>query len=460
MAMSMNAKRRTLEFAVLAVIVLIPVLGILRIDVTTGRFIVFNHYVLWGNFPLIFGSGALLIAAFALIYTLWGNAFCGWACPQNTLSEFTDKIMHKFLGRKGTIGVDTADGKFATKTTGQRNKLTSYLWITLILAAASAAEAVILLLYFFEPMEVVRQLTGTATHQVDNFWMFFWLGFFVVFIDIFTIRHAWCRYLCPYKLMPVVFWNKRVMKLVFDEKRSDECKTCQLCNVSCFMYLDPRTPEAQDLCVDCGECITACEVVNEKRGRAPLLKFYEGWFGWFNNVRQKFGGIDWLKVGAPLALMAIFTGMLIYGWSAYVPVDLNLSLKQNLSAQGADGVAESQYRIRVLNKALAPRNYHIEVRGINPEVLSFVDKDLPAGPGQELSIPLTVRLDPTKLQAGSNTLVVVLTSPDRPDIRLIDRATVVMAVAAPDTIVPEQGFDAGMPTVGQEDDGEEGGEEE
>ncbi|MBF0534965.1 MAG: hypothetical protein HQK88_10275 [Nitrospirae bacterium] len=48
------------------------------------------------------------------------------------------------------------------------------------------------------------------------------------------------------------------LKLKFDHKNFHKCTDCRQCEKACFMDVKPRLPKKDVSCVNCGECITAC----------------------------------------------------------------------------------------------------------------------------------------------------------------------------------------------------------
>ena len=96
-------QRRAMQIATLALAVLIPVSGLFRIDPVAGAFTILDHQVWWADFFLVFGFWVMLAALMVTVYSFVGTAFCGWSCPQNTLSEFANLLTHKLLGRRAEV---------------------------------------------------------------------------------------------------------------------------------------------------------------------------------------------------------------------------------------------------------------------------------------------------------------------------------------------------------------------
>ena len=88
--MRFHWRRRLTQFLFILIAILIPVSGLLRIDLVTGAFVVLDRQIWWADFFLIFGLWMLLASGMVMLYSTVGTAFCGWACPQNTLAEIAN----------------------------------------------------------------------------------------------------------------------------------------------------------------------------------------------------------------------------------------------------------------------------------------------------------------------------------------------------------------------------------
>ena len=64
--------------------------------------------------------------------------------------------------------------------------------------------------------------------------------------------------------------------MLYDASRADECEKCNYCVTTCFIELDPRKTEIYDSCINCGDCIDACNNLHAKKGGVGLLRFEFG----------------------------------------------------------------------------------------------------------------------------------------------------------------------------------------
>ena len=127
--LSYHWRRRLTQFLFLAIAVIIPVSGLLRIDVVAGAFVVLDRQIWWSDFFLIFGLWLLLASGLVMLYSTVGTAFCGWACPQNTMAEMANQWTYRLLGKRADVSVAGEKMKVAAS----KNRLLNWFLLGLIL---------------------------------------------------------------------------------------------------------------------------------------------------------------------------------------------------------------------------------------------------------------------------------------------------------------------------------------
>jgi polyferredoxin len=125
--------RRAVQVATLLVLTLIPALGIFRIDLSSASFYVLGHQIWWSNFFFISGLAIVIAITPIITYMTIGAAWCGWACPQNLLSEWANNLTYKFLGKRADVRVD---GK-GMVVAAAKNKAVNWLILGIIFLAAA-----------------------------------------------------------------------------------------------------------------------------------------------------------------------------------------------------------------------------------------------------------------------------------------------------------------------------------
>lgn len=270
---SFHWRRRLVQFLFLLILVLIPLSGLLRIDPVAGAFVILDRQVWWSDFFLVFGLWMLLAASLVLLYSTLGTAFCGWACPQNTLAELANLWTYRLLGKRADVSVSGEKMKIA----GSKNHWSNWLLLSLLLITASLLMALIPLFYFYPPSVIWSFISFQQDERLASSLHYIYTIFvLVILVDISFIRHFWCRFMCIYKVWQHGFKTAQTLHLEYDESRSASCEKCNYCNTVCFLGLDPRRTDIYDTCINCGECVDACNTVQAKRGETSLLSLKRG----------------------------------------------------------------------------------------------------------------------------------------------------------------------------------------
>ena len=87
---------------------------------------------------------------------------------------------------------------------------------------------------------------------------------FLIFIDIAFVRYFLCDYACFYRMGQKIFKTQHALHIAYDASRSAECTKCNYCAASCITNIQPTDIKNYDPCIDCGECIDACNRLHAK----------------------------------------------------------------------------------------------------------------------------------------------------------------------------------------------------
>jgi polyferredoxin len=255
----------------LLLIILIPTLGLFRIDFATASFFIKDLQVEWTNYVFLVGLLIVLCIVPVITYMTVGSVFCGWACPQNLFAEFSDGLTHKLLGKRADVRIDGPGMVVAAS----KNKATNWLLLGLSFVAASAVLACFFLMFFYTRSDMWTFITGEKIRQPSIIVMF-WMTTFFIFIDIATVRYLYCDYPCIYRVWLRFFRSRDALHISYDASRSAACEKCNYCATTCITNIQPTNIKITDTCVDCGECVDACDRLQAKSGTDGLLSFKVG----------------------------------------------------------------------------------------------------------------------------------------------------------------------------------------
>jgi len=254
--------RRAGQIAGLIVLVLIPAIGIFRIDLAGASLMVLGHPVHLRDFPVVAGLAIVVATAPLVMISTLGTGWCGWACPQNTVSEWANNLTHRLLGTRANVNVEGAGLQVAPS----KNRVRNWALLGTQLVAAALILGVVPLFYFFPPGEVWSLVSFGESSQFSRFIHRLYLfSAGLTFIDIAVVRYFWCNYGCLYRFGALLFRSDRALHVAYDASRSGECARCNYCRTACVTGVDPTRLRFFDRCVDCGECIDACNRLQAKR---------------------------------------------------------------------------------------------------------------------------------------------------------------------------------------------------
>ena len=153
-SMRMHWQRRAMQIATIAIAIIIPVSGLFRIDPIAGAFVVIDRQIWWSDFFLVFGFWLVLASSLVLLYSTVGTAFCGWSCPQNSLSEWANHITRRLLGKRAEVSLSGETMKVGT----EKNKWLNWTILGVSFFAAAMFFALIPMFYFYSPNRVKEML--------------------------------------------------------------------------------------------------------------------------------------------------------------------------------------------------------------------------------------------------------------------------------------------------------------
>jgi len=379
--------RHWVQWTLLALFVVVPFTGLFRIDAGAGRFLIGGFQIWWDDFFIVFPFWAMVFFTATAFYSSFGMIFCGWACPQHTLSEVLNGLARRLLGRRVIAGL-------SPERTGVRSS--KRLWplvrawglFTAAVLGLSAVLTIVVMAYFYPWPDLWAHFTGGRFNLYIAVFSLM-LGTFVV-IDLGLLRHAWCKYMCPYGLWQYMFRGRDTLQIRFNEERASDCNRCTLCKDVCPVDLDPRQPEIYTRCINCGICIDACGSYMGRFDKAPILAFG------FGTQRAELIRISegrsrvrsprvWLPVGA----VALSASLFAYGVWSFEPVRLSVHQAQGAQADpGADGIS---YTALILNKDDRERHYRLSVTGLPSGAVELPRPELSVAPGDTVAVPFRVR---------------------------------------------------------------------
>lgn len=311
-------------------------------------------------------------------------------------------MTHKLLGKRAEVSL-TGE---APRVAAAKNKILNWTLLGLSFLLAAMFFALIPLLYFYPPEVVWSFMTfredaklAGSLHWIYAVWVM------IILLDIAVIRHFWCRFACIYKVWQHSFKAKETLHVRYDSSRSDECSKCNYCVTTCFIEIDPRKTDSYDTCINCGDCIDACNTLQAKNGGTGLLRFAMGERekakvrNFRDNSMSLLSRFGWT---APFAIL----GALMFTWGlwSYQPYHLSAGY-----LEAGKGKTVTDYRIDISSKLYRPSEMTIGIEGLPAGDYSISEQQVTFDSASRISLLLS--LSPN-IQRGIHRFAVVARSND------------------------------------------------
>jgi ferredoxin len=202
-----------------------------------------------GNMPCSLGISNLFILGAVLLMTLiLRRAFCGYACPIGTISDWVGRL----AARAGVRRVSVSAGLDRWLSLGKYVVLGVLLWLTY-----RAGE---LVFRGFDPCYALISRHG------EDITAWAYVSAAAILVGSLVVALPFCRWLCPLAAALQPFSRAGIARVRRDE---EACADCGRCAAACPMRIpvDQVREVTAARCTACHSCIASCPA---DRARAPL----------------------------------------------------------------------------------------------------------------------------------------------------------------------------------------------
>ena len=226
----------------------------LRLDAQTRTLLFFGAKLRIEEFFLFLIAVLIFVIGFLFVTMVFGRVWCGWLCPQTTVTDLADYLDNRiaaYLGKTAFAG-------------GVR--FLAYLCIACLMAAN-------LVWYFITPYDFFPQLWAGNIGMVAGITLF--TVSLIVMLDLLLVRRVFCKSACPYGRIQLMTMDRNTLTLEFDPAAAGRCINCHNCEKVCPMGIDIKQG-LQVECINCGQCIDACRSVMNKRDEEGIIHYTFG----------------------------------------------------------------------------------------------------------------------------------------------------------------------------------------
>jgi len=347
--------RRAFQWAVSLTLLLLPFLRVdgesaLRIDLPTRTLLAFGNSLrleeLYLFLLLVIGS----VLGLLFLTLVFGRVWCGWACPQTTLSDLVEGVAR-------LLGASVRGGRLTART--WQLPLLHVLYATLAALVAANLVWYFVSPYDFFPLLLRGALPGPAVAALA-------LVGAAVYLDLAFVRRQFCRTVCPYGRIQTALVDAGTLTLQVLPGQADRCIECRACVRACPTGIDIRDGYQVE-CINCGRCRDACREVMGRRGEPGLIGYTFG-----IAARGPRALLTPRTAAVALATVALFTALALAA-SSRAPLGLSVRVAAAPPRSLPDGVTalfftayasnRTRHRQDLLLTARTDDGAALEVRG-------------------------------------------------------------------------------------------------
>lgn len=419
-------RRRWVAYALIAIFTLLPFTRIhgkpsILLDVGARRFTIVGYTFLPTDTLLLVLFMTFVLMSIFLATALFGRVWCGWACPQTVYLEFVFRPIERLL--EGTTG---RGGKAKRVVAPWRIGLKYLVFGLISLHLANT------FLAYFVGVDRLAQWTRQSplTHPVPFLIVAAVTG--LMLFDFAYFREQLCIIACPYGRFQSVLLDPNSLIVSYDARRGEprgraskvqqtprlegpgDCVDCRLCVATCPTGIDIRQGLQME-CVNCTQCMDACDAVMLKLGRAPGLIRYS------SQASERGSPYRWLRprtVIYPLGLGLIAAGFaLVLG--SQKSFDAVLLREPGVpNTMTVEGQVRNLLRLKLTNRTDAVAIYQTRMSFPPTAVAKLSEPGMRLEPGETQTFHVEVLCAPEEFHNGHSAARMAVTADGGDQIEL------------------------------------------
>lgn len=388
---------------------------VLLFDLPVRKFHFFGSTFYGHDAPIL----SLLLFGFiflmGFITSLYGRAWCGWACPQTVFIDAIYRQIEKFVEGKARARQKLENEPWTLKKFGKKAlKWSLYLLVSLHVSHSFLG-------YFVGTRNLVGISLSPPTEHMDLFITMLVITA-IFLIDFGWFREQFCIIACPYGRFQSVMMDEDSTVVAYDVKRGEphrglvegtegDCINCYHCVKVCPTGIDIRRGNQLE-CIACTNCIDACDEIMEKVGKPKGLISYTSENKLNNIASKRFRIRPLIYLTAIITVAIIFTVSLLnsFNLKATFVRASKTPFKQVVLKSGEAGVINF-YKLRMDFKGESKSKVIIAFE--NPKNNELIEIKTPRNPlplkESQKKINIFFRFPQSILSDGNRSAVVTFT---------------------------------------------------
>ena len=370
---------------------------LILLDIPHRRFLLFGGIFWAHDAPLLLFLLALFTLTVAFMTSVWGRAWCGWACPQTVFIEAVFRRIERWIeGHEHSYRRPPAKmlstGQRLEKMARKLAKWAIFALVTLVISHSFIA--------YFVGMDDLHRMILRPPSEAPGWFLFMSIVTGILLFDFGWFREQFCVIACPYGKIQALFMDEHSKVIAYDYKRGEprrgsaapdaspqgDCVNCYRCVQVCPTGIDIRRGTQLE-CIGCTACIDACDEVMMKIHKPLGLVRYAS----FAAIEAKQSRIWRPRVFIYLILITAVAGGFAAGLATHAPIHVEMLRAIDSPYQQI----EEPKGPKVIN------HFHAEIMNGTDEELHFALD--PAVSGKEMGIELIMAQNPITITPGRKT---------------------------------------------------------
>ena len=403
---SLLGYRRTIAYLLIAIFTILPFIKVagrpfILLDITARRFTIFGFTFLPTDTMLlaIFVVGILLTVF--LFTALFGRVWCGWACPQTVYMEFLFRPVERLFD--GTVG----RGGHKKNLPAWRTAAKYFVYFLICVYLANT------FLAYFVGVEQLRVWVTRSPMEHPVPFLIMGSVTFAMMVEFCFFREQMCLIACPYGRLQSVLLDQNSIIVAYDEGRGDprgkvnkrassnlpvlgDCVDCGNCVTTCPTGIDIREGLQME-CINCTQCIDACNLVMAKVGRAPnLIRF--------SSQARDQGSLSGLLRARTIIYPVLLLGIVVSFVSVFLASKtfdaVILREPGNSHSLTEDGQVRNLLKLKLTNRSEQPMQFRMQVESPTDATLELREANFDLSANESRTFHFSVNVPRDAFEVG------------------------------------------------------------